>query len=95
MFAVACAGGDPLWRTLLYLSIPSVKISSWDSSEFSTATEVNFFLISGPESAEYAAKYFPTILQNNENFKQKKYEDALTETFVKIDEMMKSKAGMK
>lgn len=53
------------------------------------------FLISGPESAEYAAKYFPTILQNNENFKQKKYEDALTETFVKIDEMMKSKAGMK
>lgn len=44
--------------------------------------------ITGKEVAKFAAKYFRQTLLGNPKFKEKKYEEALTETFYEIDEML-------
>lgn len=38
--------------------------------------------------AKFAAKYFVEVLKENKNFKEKKYAEALTETFYHIDELL-------
>jgi serine/threonine protein phosphatase PrpC len=39
----------------------------------------------GPECAEFAKNNFTQLLVKNENYKAKKYEEALSETFIKLD----------
>lgn len=42
----------------------------------------------GNEVSQFCAKYFPDTLKENQNFKNKKYKEALVETFLAMDEMM-------
>lgn len=49
----------------------------------------------GSEVAHYAEKYFAQQLQLNANFKKGRYEEAMRETFQKMDEMMKTPEGEK
>lgn len=39
----------------------------------------------GVEVAEYCGKHFSEVLQNNENYKNECYSEALEETFLKLD----------
>jgi protein phosphatase 1G len=49
----------------------------------------------GGEVARFTEKHFPEELANNENFQNKKFEQALTETFLKMDRMLKTVEGEK
>lgn len=42
----------------------------------------------GREVAKFAAAHYQNVLLNNPNFKKKKYEDALKESFYEIDDML-------
>lgn len=44
----------------------------------------------GPEVAQYCKQFFVSELEANPNFTQQKYSEALTETFFKMDELLKS-----
>lgn len=49
----------------------------------------------GGEVARFAERHFAQELVNNENFPKKKYEQALSETFFKIDKMLQTAEGEK
>ena len=49
----------------------------------------------GSEVAKYCDKHFVKMLQEDENFAQQKYEEALKSTFVKIDKQLITPAGKK
>lgn len=49
----------------------------------------------GSEVAHYAEKHFAQQLQANSNFAKHRYEDALSETFQKIDDMLRTPEGEK
>lgn len=54
--------------------------------------EVPFSKI-GKEVAQYVKKHFTEELLKNTNFKNKKYKQSLSENFLKMDEIMQTKAG--
>ena len=47
----------------------------------------------GGEVARFTERHFGEELVNNENFSKKKYEQALTETFLKMDKMLQTAEG--
>lgn len=47
----------------------------------------------GPEVAKFCAKYFIPKLRENENFKNKNYELALKENYLKMDEILMTPNG--
>ncbi len=49
----------------------------------------------GPEVARFCERHFAEELERNMQFGKKNYEAALTETFLRMDEMMLTEAGRK
>ncbi|CAD8157051.1 unnamed protein product [Paramecium octaurelia] len=49
----------------------------------------------GKEVAQFVEKHFIEELQKNKNFKDQKFEDALRETFLKMDELLLTPEGQK
>jgi protein phosphatase 1G len=49
----------------------------------------------GREVSAYVEKHFLAELQKNQAFQQQKFEDALVQTFMKMDELMRTPEGNK
>ena len=49
----------------------------------------------GKEVAIYVAKHFTDFFKRSQNYKLKKYDDALQETFLSLDRSMETPAVMK
>ena len=49
----------------------------------------------GAKVARYVSEYLPKELLANKDFQEGKYENALTETFLKLDRNLREKEGLK
>ena len=47
----------------------------------------------GPEVAKYICVIFPESLKENNNFKEGKYQEALKETFIEVDNSLNTEKG--
>lgn len=68
-------------------------------SKFNIVPDIHIFGVfdghGGKEVARYAEKHFIEELINNKAFKDKNYPQALTETFLRIDELIQTNEGRK
>ena len=74
---------------------PRPEPNNFLSSYFCKSTSLTVELNLGKEVAIFVAKNLVKTLLENESFKKKDYEKALTETFLKLDELLLSEPGKK
>jgi len=89
-----------------YLSFASTEMQGWRKSmedahvheiEFDDDPNAALFAVfdghGGKEVAEFASRHFAEELKKDENYKAKKYEEALKNTFLKIDALLMTEKG--
>jgi len=76
-----------------------VNMEDTHLAKFNIAPDVHLFAVfdghAGDEVAKFVEKHFESSLTNNNSFKQQDYGKALYETFLLMDELLKSPEGQK